>query len=684
VATNEGNSADGRGSPSSCRAEAGPDLRRLGPRGTAPDVAVVLALIGCVIAIAAHAPSTTSAYAQTQQIATVLDTARNGRWLLPRDHIDGLARKPPLYTWLDAAVVKLTGVSNDFTYRLPTVAASLVMGVLVYLLGRRWYGRACGLLAACLWATIYHMAKLMYLAVTDMILTMFVTASIFCADRLIFHPAPRRQRKWWALGFWAAMILGAMSKGWGVLDFALVGGTLALAATVWPGFARQCGGRGLAGGLAFACRAVPRRWLRAVSALRVGWGLLATAAVLAPLWALMLWKGGQEFRQIARYEVWARVTGRGEITPHANSVPAVFHLLYYMMPVTVLAIGAMALAGPRRWFSRHGPLALPLCWMAAVVVPFSLTHGFRSDYLLPAYAPGAIMGAWCVEEVRRRFEGRQAGRLVSGVRHAMAAAVIAVSAVLIVDPLLAAFSDRVPEDISDIIRLPPVFKPETPLVMALLIPAGAVALVLAVRWSLRRQVRRLAVVAVVGMLGVMFIDRHAVTRVARMGDGDRLAEFGRACRQAIGGRPFAKLQAGKLCTELYIGRFGLEIAPGDEEDPNPPGRGSPAFARAALENLIRADAEWLITCDKGLVCLGAAEQSANGGYFPQIKGKYVRFHTQPGILGSIEAFTEPIVSQRPGRAYLIHLDANRLERLLEIGIYNRAARTDFEPGRQDN
>ena len=49
------------------------------------------------------------------------------------------------------------------------------------------------LLAACLWAVGMHMSKMLYLATTDMLLTFWITASIFCAEALICVPPDLRR-----------------------------------------------------------------------------------------------------------------------------------------------------------------------------------------------------------------------------------------------------------------------------------------------------------------------------------------------------------------------------------------------------------------------------------------------------------------------------------------------------------
>ncbi len=644
-------------------------------------------MIACVIGNSAHAPSNTYAYAQLQQIGAVVGTIESGEWVLPRDQSGALARKPQLYAWIDAPVLMLTGLYNDFTFRFPTVMASFVTGVLVYLLGRRWYGRTGGLLAACLWASIHHMSKLTYVAVTDMLLTMFITASIFCADRLLFHRTARSRRTPWVIALWATMILGALSKGWGVVNLVLVGGTLGVATAVIPGFGVLGAVKGAGRKLSLAVRLVLRRWRRAARATRLGWGMLAMVGVLAPVWIAMRLKGGEEFHKIVYYEFYSRITGRGDVVPHSSSAPPILHLLYYMFPATVFAIGAMVLSGPRRWFSRTSPIAIPLIWIAAVVVPFSLAHGFRPDYLLPAYAAGALMGAWAIEEVHRR--ARQGGRTVSGLRHSFAAASIIICLSLIVVPAIYLLHEHVPRAIAKNFRLPAVTAPETWWILTALIPIGALGLAATIRASLRWRIRTLAAIAIVAMLGVMFVDRHFITRSAVTGDGERMVRFARTTKQIIGVDRFAVARARKLATALYLGRFGENIFHGlhspydaDLDTQEAASAFAQERARVGLERLAGSDAVWLVTCDKGLVELGAGQMDESGPYTSKLFGRKVRFRTYPERLGELEISTEPVVSQRWGRMYLIRLDPIALQRRISEKMYLGEVLPAFSSGKQ--
>ncbi len=641
------------------------------PSGGAPtalDIAIIWLFVAAVIAVAAHAPSDTYANAQLQQVGAVVGTVDSGEWLLPRDQFDGLARKPQLYAWLDAAVLWLTDRYNDFTFRLPTVLASFATAAMVYLLGRRWYSRRVGLLAGVLWATALHMSKLTYVAVTDMLFTAFVTASILCADRLLFHPAPRGRRLGWVFGLWAAMILAALSKGWGVANLILVGLFLAMATGLRPGFAAAGGGGGPLRALGRACRIVVGRWSNAVRRTHLGWGLLAMAAVLTPVWIGMFHVGGEEFARIVRFEFWARITGEGEIAPHSRSTPAVANLVYYTLPASAYAIAALMLVLPpsfsawrpivagrrllaalvaivrelaRRWLGRRSPVSLPLWWIVAVTLPFSLTHGFRPDYLLPCYAAVALIAAWGVDAVGRRVAEEETHARI--IRHVCGAGPVVIGMVCIVLPTAYFLHNRLPESLRESLEMPVVFDPLTWWLAGATIALGAVVMSGGVVASLKLRMRTVAVLAAAGMLGVLLMETHFVSRHARTGDGERMWRFAREAREVVGDDAFAVYEAEKLAAELYFGRFGRRVT--KEED--------------FVARLNAMDAPWLVTCDKGLVQAGMAVTDRDGGYRFRVrvdgKRRRMSFDPRPDDVGDVRLMTGPIQSQGWGRIYLIRI-----------------------------
>ena len=591
---------------------------------TAVDVAIVMLAVAAVIGIRSAAPSNTYAYAQLWQVGVAIDVGENGNWLTPHDQKGAPARKPQLLPWLTGPTLKLLGVYNDFTFRLPSIAAALLTGALIYSLGRRWANRRVGLLAGCLWATAMHMGRLSYLATTDMLLTLWMTVAVACVDRVLWHKAAPGRRGLWLTGFYAAMILAALSKGWGVVNWPVLALMIALAAAFQPGFGR-----------------IARRWWHDIKAIHLWWGMLAFAIVLGGLMVAMNAAAGNDLSEVLGFEVVQRITGGGDSPPRPTSVPPILQMIYFTLPMSILAIGALVLERPAKWLTGQSVITLPLCWIAAVVVPFSLAHGFRPDYLLPCYGAVAIMAAWAVDRVAQL--GARGGRLAGALRHTFAAAPVVIAASLIVMPLLYLLGDRLPAwmQLDQPYRASSVDRA----VLTAMIPAGAAMLAAAVALSLKWKVRQFVLLACAGMAGVIFIEGNFISRHARTGDGDKMADFARDVRDAIGEDEFLVLMGEKLTVELHLGRFGEVVVD--------------STAEARLARINRAAQRWLITCDRGLVEIGASLESADGLYHIKINGVKHRFDTRPGELGEVVAEGEEAYSNNWGRPYLIDLRDSR-------------------------
>jgi hypothetical protein len=269
-------------------------------------------------------------------------------------------------------------------------------------------------------------------------------------------------------------------------------------------------------------------------------------------------------------------------------------------------------------------------------VPFSLTHGFRPDYLLPAYGAAAMMAAWGMEVLMRR--GPESGRSARAVRHLLAAAPVLIGIALVAAPLAYLLRWRLPDSWQRLLPMPAWTRPETWRVVAALVALGAGALVLSVGASLTWRLRRLAWVTVAAMLGMQYFIVHVPSRHAVRPDGEIVLAFVRQGRPILGKDPFAVAWAGTLGAELYLGRFG-------RMDHN--GR---LFAQA--DQLEKSDLPWLITNDWGLVAMGAAEADDRGSYECKGVGK---FRTLPQQMGQVLLTSRPISDRNLGRMYLIRL-----------------------------
>lgn len=627
------------------------------PRRVALDLAVILLLVSAVVGIRAAAPSTTYTYAQFLQIRASIDQVNGGSWLLPTidPNVYEPAHKPQLYAWMLSSAMLLTDAKDlppqqmEFIFRIPTILAAAGLVVVIYLLGGRWYSRRVGLVSACLWVTLMHMNKLMYNATTDMLLSFWIGFCVLCMDRLLFHPV-RRGRWAWATAFWLGMIAASLTKGWGVVNLAILGGVAAFAGGVAPGLAATAKVASPAGRLWIAIRLLWRRWWSVMRRVKLGWGLAAMAVLFVPLWWGMFHVGGEQFREIVRFELVQRITGEGEYAPSATSGPPLMHLYYYTLPASIFAGCALFLAPPlfrRRlgawgavrwiltgWFHRKSPIALPMWWIFTVVLAFSVPAGFRPDYLAPCYPAVALLAGWSVHRLSRAavYHARGAKHLR---RIAQATPLVLAGAMIVISPLyLFGWNDTLgwlPE--------PAFFGDVVWYGLAVLPPVMIVVLILAGLSFVRKSIVPAAFASCIAMLGMVFLYANLWSRQARTGDGEVMVRFAQQAKPIVADASFLTYQVSKLGPEVYLGRFGRDAS---------------YLQGGAVEGLNRTDTSYLFVSDRGLLQLGAYQ--AGDEFRIKIDGEKRYFTPRPQDLGRVVQRSDRQIEMEDwGRIYLIEL-----------------------------
>jgi 4-amino-4-deoxy-L-arabinose transferase-like glycosyltransferase len=73
--------------------------------------------------------------------------AMGGSWLVPKLYDQVYLAKPPLDYWILASLEKLTGIANEWIWRLPSAIAGSLMAVFLCWIGGRWFGRLGGFAA---------------------------------------------------------------------------------------------------------------------------------------------------------------------------------------------------------------------------------------------------------------------------------------------------------------------------------------------------------------------------------------------------------------------------------------------------------------------------------------------------------------------------------------------------------
>jgi 4-amino-4-deoxy-L-arabinose transferase-like glycosyltransferase len=298
--------------------------------------------------------------------AVVALTMRNsGNWILPVNNGGEMAYKPPFFHWCIAACSQVTGAVTEYSSRLPSALALLLMAWGTYFFYARRTRPGLALLAACITLTTFEVHRAGTNCRVDMVLTAFIVGALF----LLFRWRERGGRglPWLAI----VMMSGAtLTKGpVGILLPCMVTGVF--------------------------------MWMRGSGFWKmVGWMVLLAllACVLPACWYVAAWRqGGDAFLQLVAEENLGRFLGKMSYESHVN--PAYYNvltLLAGLAPYTLLAVMALWVAPWRRlrwkpreaWARLRGMDDVHLFSLLAAVLIFvfyCIPKSKRSVYLLPVY-----------------------------------------------------------------------------------------------------------------------------------------------------------------------------------------------------------------------------------------------------------------------------------------------------------
>lgn len=305
------------------------------------------------------------------------DMVLTGQWLLP--HVGGViySDKPPLFFWLIASGLQLTG-SLRVAFLLPSLLSSLGCVLLVHDLARRLWNRETAMLAGALLLLTVQFVWQGRQAQIDATLCFWTTLSLY---GLLRHLLLGPQWRWYAIG-WAAAGLGVITKGVGFLPLLVLIPFASLRSPQWS--PRFSGGRAvqwLLGPLAF------------VLAVSVWLAPMLIAANSDP--ALAAYRDDILFRQtIDRYaDAW-----------HHHE--PFWYFLVNVIPLSWLPLTALLPWLIPKWRDalrgRDLRIALLLSWIVLVVLFFSFSSGKRGVYVLPAVPAFVLACAPIVVELLRR------------------------------------------------------------------------------------------------------------------------------------------------------------------------------------------------------------------------------------------------------------------------------------------
>jgi 4-amino-4-deoxy-L-arabinose transferase-like glycosyltransferase len=323
------------------------------------------ALLAFLLALAAVLHVGTAAWGDlydgidSQVAAGAREMVGSRQWLVPTNNGVPQLGGPPLAYWAVALSFKIFGVGPTAA-RLPIALAMIGTVALTFLIGERLAGYWRGFAAGLIYLTSAGTFVLGRLVAPENLLSLFVTAAIYCAvcgyQRKAFRAA-------WFAGFWIATAAATLTQGPAALI--LLGGVVAILAALF----RE-------GRLRFA-------------GLLHGANLLLFIAIVAPWFVLV-------HNQIS--EVPTQFFGVTDATAVFRGRFLVL-LLAWWFPALFLVLPGLIFA-PRKIFRPNEPAvgdALPLCWIGLGLLTGWLI-GDRRAFNFVATGPGFALLAACAWE----------------------------------------------------------------------------------------------------------------------------------------------------------------------------------------------------------------------------------------------------------------------------------------------
>ncbi|WP_363800028.1 glycosyltransferase family 39 protein [Lysobacter firmicutimachus] len=321
----------------------------------------------------------------------------SGQWLFPHRGTELYSDKPPLFMWTEAVSFLITQ-NWRIAFLLPSLLAAMGTLWCVVDLGRRLWTRQVGYYAGWALLLTLHFAYQAKKAQIDPSVVFWIT---FANYGLLRHLLTGPNWRWWALGWFAAGI-GTITKGVGAIALLMLA-PVALAALLRPLHARG-GGRWLAW-TAMPVRAGigdPRFWLGPLAF------VAAVSLWIVPMVTAALSNDDPSYRAYLNDILFRQTAGR-----YSNSwdhhQPVWYHLgvMLSMWLPPMLAL-PWALPAWRRRLRRIDPrYLLPLAWWALVIVFFSIPHGKRDVYILPALPMACLMFAPLLPGIVRKLWPRR-------------------------------------------------------------------------------------------------------------------------------------------------------------------------------------------------------------------------------------------------------------------------------------
>ncbi len=286
--------------------------------------------------------------------AATKEMVQSGNWITPTYNGENRYDKPVLFYWLMAASYKALGV-NNFSSRFPSALAASCLVLALFLFVRPFHGEKRAFYAALSFVLSLYYLIYSHAAVTDMVLTLFISLSLFS-----FYLFTDKKTPGYLYGFYSFSALAFLTKG-------LIG-------IVFP--------FGIA--LIYLCATEGKTGIRNIITLK---GIAIFLVLSAPWYSAQIAINGREFiDQFFIKHHFKRFAG--VISGHSGP-------LYFYIPALLIGLFpwvAFLPSGIRAVFREKDRLNLfAFIWVAFIVVFFSLSTTKLPNYILPAIPAAVIL-----------------------------------------------------------------------------------------------------------------------------------------------------------------------------------------------------------------------------------------------------------------------------------------------------
>lgn len=230
-----------------------------------------------------------------------------GNWILPQNNGGDIAYKPPFFHWLIAGFSALNGAVTEYTSRMPSALALIVMSLAGFLFYVKRRGKEVAFLASLILLSNFEVHRAAFACRVDMVLTVCIVLSLYQLYR--WYEKGMKGLPWIAALF---MGCATLTKGpVGILLPCLVTGVFLL--------------------------------IRGISFFKAFWKmvLVGLASCLLPaIWYLAAYQqGGDNFISLVMEENLGRFMGKMSYESHENGVHYYFIMLAAgLLPYTILLL----------------------------------------------------------------------------------------------------------------------------------------------------------------------------------------------------------------------------------------------------------------------------------------------------------------------------------------------------------